>query len=143
MNKMMLIAVLMIPVLGLGAQAPPAASPLSPVTGNAINGKNLYFTHGCYGCHGFNGETGTRLIGKSSTNLASESNFTAFLRLRGDKAPLTPQTSMPNFPENALNDKQAKDIYAYIRSIKSGTPEAKSIPTFNTIVNAASRPYKP
>ena len=55
----------------------------------------------------------------------------------------TPATAMPNFPENTLSDKQAKDIYAYIRTFKSNSPEVKDIPTLNAIVNAASRPYKP
>ena len=50
---------------------------------------------------------------------------------------------MPNFPENALSDKQAKDIYAYIRTFTSHSPEVKDIPTLNAIVSAASRPYKP
>jgi len=50
---------------------------------------------------------------------------------------------MPNFPEGSLSDKQAKDIYAYIRTFKSNAPEAKDIPTLNAIVKSASRPYKP
>jgi hypothetical protein len=50
---------------------------------------------------------------------------------------------MPNYPETTLSDKQAKDIYAHIRTFKSNSPEIKDIPTLNTIVNAASQPYKP
>ena len=69
--------------------------------------------------------------------------FIAFLRLRGDRASATPATSMPNFPANTLSDAQAKDIYAYIRTFKSNSPEVKDIPTLNAIVSAASRPYKP
>jgi hypothetical protein len=42
-----------------------------------------------------------------------------------------------------MSDKQAKDIYAYIRSFKSSAPELKDIPTLNGIVKAAARPYKP
>ena len=52
-------------------------------------------------------------------------------------------TSMPNFPENSLNDKQVKDIYAYIRTFKSNAPPLANIPTLNEIVKGASRPYKP
>jgi mono/diheme cytochrome c family protein len=129
-----------------GGGATPARNPnppTSPVTGNAANGKALYYNHGCYGCHGFNGETGRAFVGNWSSNLASEENFIRFLRARANVAPLTPSTSMPNFPENSLNDKQTKDIYAYIRTFKSNAPPVQNIPVLNEIVKAASRPYKP
>ena len=118
------------------------APPTSPVTGNAVEGKKLYFNYSCYSCHGYNGETGRAFVGTWG-NLQTEAGFIAFLRLRADRAPEQPATSMPNFPEKTLSDKQAKDIYAYIRTFKSNSPEVKDIPTLNAIVNAASRPYKP
>jgi mono/diheme cytochrome c family protein len=117
-------------------------APTSPVSGNAVNGKKLYYDYSCYGCHGFNGETGTAFVGRWG-NLQTEAGFTAFLRLRADRASVTPTTSMPNFPANTLTDVQAKDIYAYIRTFKSNSPEVKDIPTLNSIISAASRPYKP
>ena len=120
-----------------------APAPTSPIGGNAAAGKALYYNHGCYSCHGFNGETGARAFVGAWGNLQTEAGFIAFLRLRGDKASATPSTTMPNFPENALSDKQAKDIYAYIRTFTSHSPEVKDIPTLNAIVSAASRPYKP
>jgi mono/diheme cytochrome c family protein len=46
---------------------------------------------------------------------------------------------MPNFGENSLSDKQAKDIYAFIRTFKSNAPETKDIPTLNAIVAAAKK----
>jgi mono/diheme cytochrome c family protein len=49
---------------------------------------------------------------------------------------------MPNFADSTLSDAQAKDIYAYIRSFKSNTPELKDIPTLNAIIDAASKPAK-
>jgi mono/diheme cytochrome c family protein len=118
-------------------------APTSPVTGNAVTGKKLYFDYSCYACHGFNGETGARAFVGNWGNLQTEAGFTAFLRLRADQAPETPATRMPNYPQNTLSDQQAKDIYAYIRTFKSNSPEAKDIPTLNAIVGAASRPYKP
>jgi len=127
---------------GGGAQAANVPAPTSPVTGNPTLGKPLYYNHGCYGCHGFNGETGRAFVGRWG-NLATEAGFLAFLRARADQAPRGASTGMPNFPANALSDKDAKDIYAYIRTFKSNAPELKDIPTLNAIVNAASRPYKP
>ena len=130
---------------GGGANAAPRNPnpPTSPVTGNPSLGKALYYNYSCYGCHGFNGETGRAFVGNWTANLATEESFTRFLRLRANVAPVTPATSMPNYPENSLSDRQAKDIYAYIRTFKSNAPPLQSIPTLNEIVKAASRPYKP
>jgi mono/diheme cytochrome c family protein len=117
--------------------------PTSPVTGNAPNGKALYYNYSCYGCHGFNGETGRAFVGNWSNNLSTEDSFIKFLRGRANVAPPAPSTNMPNFAENTLSDKQAKDIYAYIRTFKSNAPPLQNISTLNEIVKAASRPYKP
>jgi len=124
------------------------AACLSAVAGaacaqDAAKGKSLYYNNTCYGCHGFNGETGRAFVGNWSTNLSTEDSFIKFLRGRANVAPPAPSTNMPNFAENTLSDKQAKDIYAYIRTFKSNAPPLQNIPTLNEIVKAASRPYKP
>jgi mono/diheme cytochrome c family protein len=149
----LVVVALTVPVMlaaqarGGGPGAAPAGNatpPTSPVSGNSTNGKALYYNYSCYACHGFNGETGRAFVGNWSSNLATEENFIRFLRARANVAPPAPSTSMPNFPENTLSDRQAKDIYAYIRTFKSNaSPDAKDIPTLNTIVKAASKPYKP
>ena len=146
------LGALAIPVLLLHAQgggrpgaAAPARvvpSPTSPVTGNAAAGKALYYSYGCYACHGYNGETGARPFVGRWGNLSTEQSFLAFLRGRANVAPLVPSTSMPNFSQSSLPDKQAKDIYAYIRTFKSSAPELNEIPTLNAIVDAA-RQEKP
>src|SRR6267143_4351779 len=150
MKRLVALAVvaLIVPIVAASAQrgAAPAGNPnppTSPVTGNTANGKALYFANTCYGCHGYNGETGRAFVGNWSANLATEENFIRFLRGRANVAPVQPSTSMPNFPENSVSDKQAKDIYAYIRTYKSNAPELKDIPTLNQIIKGASRPYKP
>ncbi len=139
------VAAVTLTAVGLSAQGgrgggvgnvPP---PTSPVTGNAANGKALYYSYGCYACHGYNGETGARAFVGRWGNLSTEQSFLTFLRGRANVAPLTPSTSMPNFGEAALSDKQAKDIYAYIRTFKSSAPELKDIPTLNAIVDAAKK----
>jgi mono/diheme cytochrome c family protein len=127
-----------------GQSAAGAGSELGPVTGSVANGRDLYYSHTCYGCHGFNGETGARdLAGSNSAALANEDNFIRFLRLRADQAPLFPSTRMPNYPENALSDSEARDIYAYIRSFRLDAPDVEDIPTLETIIESASRPYEP
>ena len=125
---------------GRGGGVVPA--PTSPVTGNAANGKPLYFSYGCYACHGFNGETGARPFVGRWGNLATEDGFIRFLRGRANVAPIVPSTSMPNFGEGSLSDKQAKDIYAYIRTFKSSAPELKDIPTLTAIIEASKQEKK-
>lgn len=127
---------------GAGATVRNNPAPTSPVTGNAAGGKGLYFSYGCYACHGYNGETGARAFVGRWGNLATEETFLRFLRGRANVAPLTPSTSMPNFGENSLSDKQAKDIYAYIRTFKSSAPDLKDIPVLNAIVDAAKQEKK-
>ena len=143
--------VLVLVALGvsIGAQAPaqPTAKPVttltSPVTGNAVTGKKLYYDHACYSCHGFNGETGARtFVPNWPANLATERSFIAFLRGRANLSPVQPSTSMPNYPKESLSDAQARDVYAYIRSFKSAPPPIEKIPVMNQILAAAKKPYK-
>ena len=124
-----------------GAAATPAKAPTSPVTGNAIRGKQLYYDYSCYACHGFNGETGARaFVPNWPANLATEASFLAFLRGRANQAPMQPSTGMPNYAKETLADAQAKDIYAYIRTFKANAPAADKIPTLNAILSAAQKP---
>jgi mono/diheme cytochrome c family protein len=123
--------------------AKPVTTLTSPVTGNAVNGKKLYYDHACYSCHGFNGETGARpFVPNWPANLATERSFTAFLRGRANLAPVQPSTAMPNYPVESLNDAHARDLYAYIRSFKSAQPPVEKIPVMNQILAAAKKPYK-
>jgi mono/diheme cytochrome c family protein len=130
-----------------GAPPAPAAKPVtaltSPVTGNAVTGKKLYYDHACYSCHGFNGETGARtFVPNWPANLATERSFIAFLRGRANLSPVQPSTSMPNYPVESLSDAQARDVYAYIRSFKSAPPPIEKIPVMSQILAAAKKPYK-
>src|SRR5512145_756772 len=140
--------VLVVPV-AIRAQAPPPAETrkpttlTSPVTGNAVAGKTLYYDHACYACHGFNGETGARpFVPNLPPNLTTERSFIAFLRGRANVAPVQPSTAMPNYPAESLSDAQARDVYAYIRSFKSAPPPIEKIPVMNQILDAAKKPYK-
>jgi len=120
------------------AQTPAAAA------GDPVRGKQLYYAHGCYGCHGFGGQTGARnLVGTNSPIVASPETFVSFLRQRGEFQPMIPSTRMPAFPESALGNQQALDIYAYIRTFVLDAPDVKDIPVFATIQASAAAPYKP
>jgi mono/diheme cytochrome c family protein len=127
---------------GGGAPAKPVPPPTSPVSGNPVSGKGLYFGYGCYACHGYNGETGARPFVDRWGHLGTEQEFLTFLRGRANVAPVTPATQMPNFAASSLPDKAAKDIYAYIRTFKSSAPPLKDIPTLNAIVSAAKKDHQ-
>lgn len=122
---------------GAAVQVKNVPAPTSPVSGNAVNGKKMYYSYGCYACHGYNGETGARAFVGRWGHLETEQSFLTFLRGRANVAPVTPSTQMPNFSAASLPDKDAKDIYAYIRTFKSSAP--KDIPTLDAIVTAAKR----
>jgi len=135
--------------VAVGAQGRGAArrvvgtAPTTPVSGNAVNGKKLYFDYACYSCHGYNGETGARtFVPNWPATLSSESTFIGFLRGRANVAPKQPSTSMPNYAAGTLSDAQAKDIYAYIRSFKNSAPPADQIAAFKSILASAQKPYK-
>ncbi|MBV9770066.1 MAG: cytochrome c [Bryobacterales bacterium] len=141
------LTIVTLPIVPLNAQsgrragggAPNNPAPTSPVTGNAVAGKTLYYSYACYACHGYNGETGARAFVGHWGHLGTEQEFITFLRGRANVAPVIPSTSMPNFGAEALSDKQAKDIYAYIRTFKSTAPPLKDIPTLDAIVAASKR----
>jgi len=106
--------------------------------GDAARGKELFYAHGCYGCHGFNGETGARdLVGTGSPIVSDEATFLLFLRLRADQAPELPSTSMPNFPVEALSDSEARDIFAFIRTLKLDAPAIEDVATLREILESA------
>jgi len=112
--------------------------------GDAVRGEQLYYDHGCYGCHGYNGETGARdLVATGSPIIADEETFITFLRLRADQAPLLPSTRMPNYPESALSDVGARDIFAFVATFELDAPDVEDIPAFRAILDSASRAYEP
>lgn len=109
--------------------------------GDAERGRQLYYDHACYACHGYNGETGARdLVGTDSPIVADVDVFVAFLRQRGDLLPVFPSTAMPSYPEAALSDAEARDIFAYIRTFELDAPEVGEVPVLEAIIESASGP---
>ena len=120
-----------------------AQMPLGEITGDAETGKQLYYDHACYGCHGYTGETGHQMKLVGSGFLLNEQTFIIYLRLRAEQNPILPSETMPNYPENALSDDEAKDLYAYIRTFADNAPPLEEIPTLNAIIESAAEPYSP
>ena len=85
--------------------APTPAPP--PPAGNAQNGRQIFLTAGCSTCHQADGSglVGPRI---ANTNLS----FAEVLRqLR------SPRESMPMFGPETVSDQQARDIYAFLKSL--------------------------
>jgi mono/diheme cytochrome c family protein len=95
-----------------------------PPAGDPINGKRLYLADGCFECHGRAGQGGnfnypTPALAQIEAPVES---FTAFLR----EAP----NDMPTFSTEVLSDKDAADIYAFLRSLPGRKP-VKDFPLLN------------
>ena len=93
-------------------------------TGDAGNGKRVYLADGCFECHGRSGQGGAMNYpapALAQLELPVES-FVAFLR----SAP----NDMPTYSVAVLSDKEATDIYAFLRSLPGRKP-AKDFPLLN------------
>ena len=92
--------------------------------GDAGNGKRVFLADGCFECHGRAGQGGamnypTPAIAQLEMPVES---FVAFLR----DAP----RDMPAYSVGVLSDKDAADIYAFLRSLPGRKP-AKDFPLLN------------
>jgi len=105
--------------------------------GDADKGAAVYYEQGCYSCHGYNGTGRTPLANNVSGMMVNEDVFLRFLRQRADRNPILPDNSMPNFAVEALSDEQARNVYAYIKTLTDNPPEVGDIPTFVKIIEAA------
>ena len=85
--------------------------------GNAVNGKKLFETIGCFECHGYAGQGGG-----AGPKLVDPPAFPAYIaQLR------TPRQIMPPYTARVLNDQQAADIYAHLLTLPKPV-DAKNIP---------------
>src|SRR5262245_59211295 len=87
----------------------PAASPAAQApAGNAMNGRKLFVSFGCYQCHGYEaqgGSAGPRLAPRPIANAA----FLKYVR--------QPTNQMPPFTSKVVSDAELTDIYAFLRSV--------------------------
>ena len=107
-------------VLGFAA----AALAQNAGSGDAANGKRVYLADGCFACHGSSGQGGAMNYPApaiAQVEMPVES-FLAFLR----DAP----NDMPAYTTSVLSDKDAADIYAFLRSLP-GRKSTKDFPLLN------------
>lgn len=117
-----------------------ATAAFGQATGDAETGKQLYYDHACYGCHGYGGIGRRNIANNVSGIMVSEQVFITYLRGRADMNPEFPTQSMPNYAEGSLSDDEARDIYAYIRTLKDNPPEIEDIPALRGILEDAKTP---
>jgi mono/diheme cytochrome c family protein len=106
-------------------------------SGDAGEGKQLYYDFACYGCHGYNATMRVPLVGDASGIMSSELLFLDYLRLRAEQNPINPKIAMPNYSADTLSDGQARDIYAYIRSIDDDPPAVEDNTVMQEMLDAA------
>jgi mono/diheme cytochrome c family protein len=107
-------------VLGFAA----AALAQNAGSGDVAIGKRIYLADGCFACHGRAGQGGAMnypapAIAQVEMPLES---FLAYLR----DAP----NDMPAYSTSVLSDKEATDIYAFLRSLPGRKP-IKDFPLLN------------
>jgi mono/diheme cytochrome c family protein len=93
-------------------------------SGDAANGKSVYLADGCFECHGRAGQGGAMNYpapALAQMEMPVES-FLAFLR--------NGPNDMPAYTANVLSDKEATDIYAFLRSLPGRKP-TKDFPLLN------------
>ena len=104
-----------------------AAQDSTVAEGDAERGRVLFTDYTCFGCHGYTGETG-RGPRLNPPRLGQE-RFVAYLR-----NPPNPRR-MPPYRQADVSDQKLVDIYAFLRSLPSGSPDAENIPVLSDILD--------
>ena len=112
--------------------------PLSSLSSDLEEGKNLYLNQGCYGCHGYNGTGRYPLSADVSGIMINKDLFITFLRLRADINPVNPSNSMPNYSKNMIDDNEAEKLYDYINTFEDNPPKLEDISVLKDILESAT-----
>lgn len=84
------------------------AQPSEAPSGNAENGKKIFFQHGCYECHGREGQGSTMTGPRIAPDPPPFEEFSSYLR--------KPSGEMPPYTAKVIPDHELPDIYAFLRS---------------------------
>jgi mono/diheme cytochrome c family protein len=91
-------------------------------TGDPENGKKLFLADGCWQCHNYNGSGGRQGARLAQTKLTAQGLITYIRKPR----------TMPAYSEKVLSDKEATDIWAYIKTFPD-PPPLSSIAILNNL----------
>lgn len=94
------------------AKAAPAAA------GNAAAGSKVYMANGCSACHAI-GDKGGK-TGPALTKIGADKKWTAAKLTTAVRDPkkLDPKAKMPAYGPDKINDKDLKNLVAYMQSLK-------------------------
>jgi len=88
-------------------------------TGDAVNGKKIYVSYGCWQCHGYVGQGSTRSGPRIAPDPIPFALFRYIVR--------EPPEAMPPYTEKVVSDKELADIYAFLQTVPQ-PPDVESIP---------------
>jgi ubiquinol-cytochrome c reductase cytochrome c subunit len=120
--RLLVVALLAAAACVVTAQTPASRPNTTTPAGNAVNGKKIYVSYGCYECHGYEGQggaAGARLAPRPPLALQA---FINYVRL--------PKEQMPPYTSKVVTDQELADIYAFLQSV-TPPPAASSIPQLN------------
>lgn len=120
----LLLAAAAVP-FGFGAGAAAAQDPAA-LEGDAERGAALFEDYTCYGCHGYTGETGRGP--RLNPPRLRQAQFIGYLR-----NPPNPR-QMPPYRQAEVSDQKLADIYAFLESLPSASPDAEDIPVLREIL---------
>jgi cytochrome c553 len=101
-------------------------------------GEKIYIDYKCYSCHGYNGTNlSVPLANGLSGITVNEAVFITFLRQRADVNPPNATRAMPNYDASVLSDEMARDLYAYIKTLRDNPPEVSDDPVMQEMLDAA------
>jgi mono/diheme cytochrome c family protein len=93
-------------------------------TGDAANGQRVYLADGCFTCHGRLGEGGN-YYGTTPVLAKTELPYEGFVQQLRD-----PVRVMPPFTAAVVSDKEAADIFAFLKTLPGRRP-VKDFPLLN------------
>lgn len=99
--------------------------------GDATVGEQLFEDYTCYGCHGYTGETGRGP--RLNPPRLRQGQFIAYLR-----NPPNPR-QMPPYRQEDVSDQKLADIYAFLESLPSASPDAEDIPVLRNLLEETQR----
>jgi mono/diheme cytochrome c family protein len=109
------------------AQAATAAA--EAAVGNAVKGRELFVTNGCFACHGYAGQGGNAGARLAPDPLPWQAIAVFIRNPRNYNPPAVSTQVMPPFTSKMVSDRDVQDIYAYLKTVP-GPTDIKNIPTF-------------
>ena len=118
MKQLILSLALAGPVAGAAMAQDAAPQNTAPQTtapkGDAVHGKKIFVTDGCWQCHGYQGQGSNAGPKLAPTPLPYEAVFRQLRKPRG---------TMPVYTHVTTSDQDVADIHAYLQSM----PKAKTV----------------